>query len=115
MEKNMKNSACMYVSQNHFAVQQKLTQHCKIKYISIKFLKKDFRGSGLSSAFYTGLPGGYILRFFSFLPGSPTSVSVAGPPCLQALNVRATQESVPVFSLYPLSAFHPWWPSGPRV
>lgn len=47
------------------------------------------------------------LTFFSFLPGHPISVSVAGVaglPSSQPLNIRATQESVSAFSLHSLNS-----------
>ena len=56
------------------------------------------------------------LMFFSFLPGYPISVSVAGVaglPSSQPLNIRATQESVSAFSTF--SEFNPLWLSGPKV
>ena len=44
MEKNIKRNVCVCVTPNQFAIQQKLTQHCKSthfnKNIKFNFLKK---------------------------------------------------------------------------
>ena len=44
------------------------------------------------------------LMFIFFLPGYPISVSVAGLPSSQPLNIRATQGSVSVSSLHSLNS-----------
>ena len=54
MEDNVRKGMYMYVGRGHFAVQQKLVQHCKINYALIKNVKKKKNSIDKSNVSWDG-------------------------------------------------------------